>query len=311
MKDFRQAYNRFADHFGPLRLSQITNAIVQQYKNQRLAQTWKGKPITKRTVNRELSYLSSMVRWAENQEPPLVEPGTVRIKLFPKKQTKSAAPIIPHTFEEAADFLQAIGDTTVYDGKAINAKRHKQMARDRYGLSLLMYDAGLRKKEARLIEATRVSLPPSPSKLPGETALYYGTITVIRKGGKVQTLPILTERLYQELKSRLEATPSGYLYISPITKEPYKDIRSGLQAAGTRAGITKKTNPHLFRHDFVTHLHETGADMRTIQELVGHSTITTTAEIYSHLTTNTLRHRAGGFAERINTVRARPKKKAE
>jgi integrase/recombinase XerD len=127
--------------------------------------------------------------------------------------------------------------------------------------------------------------------------LDIGFIRVIGKGDKERLVPIGSDAIkcIKIYKDRVRSHQS--------VSEKNQDIlflnRRGnalsrvmifyiIKSLATTAGITKVISPHTFRHSFATHLVEGGADLRAVQEMLGHESITTT-EIYTHLNRDFLR----------------------
>lgn len=142
----------------------------------------------------------------------------------------------------------------------------------------LMYGSGLRVSE--LVNLTLYSVD-----------LYNNTILVEGKGRKERIVPLgeVSKKyleLYLENRSALVKRKNGLndkLFLNnhglPITRNGFNYLLNNILRD---KGINKKITPHTLRHSFATHMLNNGADLRTIQELLGHSDIVTT-RIYTHV----------------------------
>jgi integrase/recombinase XerD len=125
--------------------------------------------------------------------------------------------------------------------------------------------------------------------------LFFGEgyLRVVGKGDKQRLVPIGSAardkiQLYMEVrnpKQRSEATLFLNNRGKPLTRIMVFNI---IRQAAERAGITKSISPHTLRHSYATHLLEGGANIRQVQELLGHESISTT-EVYTHLDRTHLR----------------------
>ncbi len=124
-----------------------------------------------------------------------------------------------------------------------------------------------------------------------------GFIRVIGKGNKERLIPIGTDaikyiNLYKQNIRVHQIIQNGFEDILFLNKHGKNLSRIMIfyiiKDVASKAGITKNISPHTFRHSFATHLIEGGADLRAVQEMLGHESITTT-EIYTHLDRDFLR----------------------
>lgn len=153
-----------------------------------------------------------------------------------------------------------------------------------------MYSCGLRVSEVINLQLSSLYLD-------------VGFIRVIGKGNKERLVPVGSSavkhiRIYKE-NIRVHASPR------PADEDIlFLNRRGGrlsrvmifyiIKDLAKKAGITKSISPHTFRHSFATHLVEGGADLRAVQEMLGHESITTT-EIYTHIDREFLRETLQSF----------------
>lgn len=148
-----------------------------------------------------------------------------------------------------------------------------RVARDRAALELL-YGSGLRISE---LAGLRID----------DLELREGIIRVKGKGSKERIVPIGTkakEALKDYLVERaLLRSPSPYLFLNHRgEKMTERGLREVVYREAKKVGLAGRVSPHTLRHSFATHLLQSGADIRDIQELLGHSSISAT-QVYTHI----------------------------
>ncbi len=149
--------------------------------------------------------------------------------------------------------------------------------RDRAMLEL-MYASGLRVSELLSLERSMINLE-------------NGTVRIFGKGRKERIIPIgdyaveFLEKYLHEVRHRNVGKASKYVFLNrrgkPLTRQYFfQKIKEYAQ----KVGITADISPHTLRHCFATHLLENGAELRAVQEMLGHVNIATT-QIYTHIST--------------------------
>ncbi|HEX8523121.1 MAG TPA: tyrosine recombinase XerC [Tepidisphaeraceae bacterium] len=230
---------------------------VREFLNYLYAQNY-----TKSTTARKLATLRSFYKY-------LIKRGTVQTSPLTAIRTPKQEKRLPKCLdlEQVQKLLDAPGDADVL------------CARDKAMLEVL-YSTGIRVSELVGLEA-------------GDLDLTEGVLRVTGKGRKDRLTPIGSQAIkalqrYFDMKAtdpRMQGNNTAKIFLNkhgqPLsTRSVRRKLDKYLVAAGLDPGIS----PHTLRHSFATHLLNNGADLRSVQELLGHQSLSTT-QIYTHLTT--------------------------
>jgi len=220
------------------------------------------------TVARNISSLRSFYRF-------LIQEGVVEDNPFAQTMTIKLDKKLPRfLYYEEIDALFSSIDTNTILGK-----------RD-YALLELLYGTGIRVSEFCSIEV-------------GDIDFFNNNIIILGKGNKERYLPI-----HQEVKTALidylehsrgkllaksQDKDCQILFLNyqgrPLTT---RGVRVILNNINNKAANNIKISPHILRHSFATHLLDNGADLRSVQELLGHSNLSTT-QMYTHVSKEQLK----------------------
>jgi site-specific recombinase XerD len=269
-RNYRHYLERFLAFAKIERPDQITIDLVRRW---RLAlnrlETSSGAPLKRVTQQYHLIALRNFLAYLIKRDVRTLSPEKIELGKSPERAIDVADP------EDIERLLAAP------KGAGLKALR------DRAILETL-FSTGL-----RVSELCRLDRDPA--------ALKRGEFSVVGKGGKIRVVflsPAAKEAISRWLAARKDTDDALFIEIgrnyektlsrvSNLRITP-RSVQRIVKHYAAEAGIPKKVTPHMLRHAFATDLLRNGADLRSVQALLGHASVATT-QIYTHLTDSTLR----------------------
>ena len=219
-----------------------------------------GRGIAKASVARKLSAIRSFYRYLVREK--IIEANPIKTVSSPKLDKRLPSFL---TLDEVKRLLEAPDPST------------PQGLRDRALLELL-YASGLRVSELAGLELGQINLDTNEIRVWG-------------KGSKERVV-LMGEPASRALRNYLEQgrpeligkKKSNAIFLNRYGQRfPERSVQKILEQYTIKAGLKKRVHPHMLRHTFATHLLDGGADLRVVQELLGHARLSST-QIYTHVT---------------------------
>ncbi len=269
--------SRFVEWFGDKQPNDITHEDVRQYRLwlNRLADVH-GESLKKNTQNYHLIALRSFLKYLIRRDIATLNPEKIELMKMPDREV---------SFLEGSD-LERILEAPMKMDPSESPDAVIQRYRDKAILEML-FSTGLRVSELAGLRRDYININKDE-------------FTVTGKGRKSRVV-FISEQARYWLKKYLEMRKdmSPFLFTSHDKRqgkkvavkghkhvdEPFttRSIQRIVQKYAKAAGITKNVTPHTLRHSYATDLLLNGADIRSVQTMLGHSSITTT-QIYTHIT---------------------------
>lgn len=271
VQNYDHYLQRFLEFAGDTTPAKITPDLIRKFRLQlNRMKNEQGRTLGKKTQNYHLIALRSFLKYLAKRDIKSLTPEKIELADVEEKQISFLEP----------DELEKLFQATESE------KNDLIRLRDRAILETL-FSTGLRVSELINLKRKNVNID-------------RGEFTVSGKGGK-NRIVFLSEsaasRLKEYLNKRQDNSPAlfvrhrlqqkaeediseefeGFSHLTPRT------IQRIIQKYTIRAGITKKVTPHVLRHSFATDLLRSGADLRSVQSMLGHSSVTTT-QVYTHIT---------------------------
>lgn len=268
--------SRFLEHTKLNKPEEITDEVIREYRlwlNRQLARETKrgtvAETLKKRTQNYYLIALRAFLKYLIRQEVKVLPPERIELAKAPERELDLIS---------SQDLGRLLASPM---GDSLAALRDRAMLE-------LFFSTGLRVSEL--------------CSLPRDLDLSRDEFSVRGKGEKVRVVFLsdkAKETLREYLKKRTDVDDALFISIGRggeknLSKKKGdlritpRSVERLVKSHAIKSGISKKVTPHILRHSFATDLLENGADLRSVQALLGHANIATT-QIYTHVTDSKLR----------------------
>lgn len=292
VENYQHYLDVFLEHTGAKKPDDITDNVVREFRlwlNRQVTGNNRktGETMSKKTQNYYLIAIRAFLKYLARQEVRSMPSERIELAKTPERSLDLI------TFNELNRLLKApetFGEEEIRNMKKITPEEKNvaelKILRDKAILELL-FSTGLRVSE--LCSLTR------------DIDLSTDELSIIGKGRKVRVVFIsdtAKKALKDYLAKRQDMEDALFVQLSPNSKSQQKrgkdlaitrrSVERLVKEYAMRAGISKKVTPHTMRHLFATDLLSNGADLRSVQAMLGHSNISTT-QIYTHVTDKHLR----------------------
>lgn len=264
IQNYDHYLNRLVDFAGDIKVAEIDSDLVRKWRLwlNRLG-TNTSDELQKTTQNYHLIALRSFLRFCSKRDIPALAPDKIELAKTTRTQVTHLSA------EEIGRLLEAIKTNT------------PQGLRDRAIVELL-FSSGLRVSELVNLNKDHVNLVRREFTVRGkgqkDRPVFISQEAAEWIDAYLQSRTDSSDALFIRYGGHKEADTSGnYLRLTA------RSIQRMVSKYARLAGITKKVSPHTLRHSFATNLLMNGADIRSVQAMLGHSNIATT-QIYTHVT---------------------------
>jgi len=270
VENYDRYLTRYFAQMGIKTVTGITEESVRAFRLWLNRQPGTGsESMKRRTQNYYMIALRAFLKFCQKRGFPALSPEKIELAKLPERQID----II--TAAELARLMQAPQNALA---KEQDPAKRRPLLRDAAILELL-FSTGLRVAELCALDS--------------DLDLSRDELSVRGKGEKVRVVfisPTAKQAVAAYLKARDDMEEALFVdgRANKLHRIGPRDVQRHLKGYIASAGITKKVTPHTLRHVFATDLLNNGADIRSVQQLLGHASITTT-QIYTHITDSHLR----------------------